>query len=192
MKEQSYSLLIVSSSDSINQALLDVFCEPLFSPLNIVTNISAAKRAIKEREFDIVIINAPLSDDTGYKFALDLVESSSSVIMYMAKSELYLYTYDLLVSHGIFTTQKPVSKLFFQSASSWLISARERMRKTEKKELSFEEKMKEIKIINHAKWILITELKMTESEAHRYIEKQAMDRCVSKSNISEEIIKTYT
>jgi response regulator NasT len=27
---------------------------------------------------------------------------------------------------------------------------------------------------------------------HRYIEKQAMDRCIPKRSIAEEIIKTYT
>ena len=65
------------------------------------------------------------------------------------------------------------------------------MKKIEKKTLSLEEKMQEIRIVNRAKWVLITELKMTETDAHRYIEKQAMDRCVSKKEIAEEIIKTY-
>ena len=69
--------------------------------------------------------------------------------------------------------------------------ARERIRKTEKKTLSIEEKMNEIRTVNRAKWLLISELKMTEPEAHRYIEKQAMDRCVPKSLVAEEIIKTY-
>ena len=41
-------------------------------------------------------------------------------------------------------------------------------------------------------WILISELSLSEPEAHRYIEKQAMDRCISKRTIAEEIIKTYT
>ncbi|MBO5065156.1 MAG: ANTAR domain-containing protein [Clostridia bacterium] len=55
-------------------------------------------------------------------------------------------------------------------------SARERLRKSEKKALSIEE----IRIVNRAKWLLISELKMDEQGAHRYIEKQAMDRCISK------------
>ena len=70
-------------------------------------------------------------------------------------------------------------------------SARERLRKSEKKALSIEEKMEEIRIVNRAKWILIRELKLDEPEAHRYIEKQAMDRCISKRIIAEEIIKKY-
>ena len=69
--------------------------------------------------------------------------------------------------------------------------ARERLRKSEKKALSIEEKMEEIRIVNRAKWILIRELKLDEPEAHRYIEKQAMDRCISKRIVAEEIIKTY-
>lgn len=51
--------------------------------------------------------------------------------------------------------------------------------------------MAEIRVVNKAKWILISELKMNEPDAHRYIEKQAMDRCVTKQTIAEEIIKTY-
>ena len=51
--------------------------------------------------------------------------------------------------------------------------------------------MNEIRIVNRAKWLLIGELKMTEPDAHRYIEKQAMDRCVSRCQIAEEIIRTY-
>ena len=86
---------------------------------------------------------------------------------------------------------KPVPMSVFRTVSGWLISARERLRRSEKKTLSIEEKMNEIRLSNRAKLLLISELKMTEADAHRYIEKQAMDRCVSKRVISEEIIKTY-
>ena len=52
--------------------------------------------------------------------------------------------------------------------------------------------MEEIRLVNRAKWLLISALNMHESDAHRYIEKQAMDRCVSKRQVAEEIIKTYS
>ena len=58
--------------------------------------------------------------------------------------------------------------------------------------MSIEEKVNEIRLVNRAKWLLISELKMTESDAHRYIEKQAMDRCVPKKQVAEEIIKLYS
>lgn len=52
--------------------------------------------------------------------------------------------------------------------------------------------MAEIRLVNKAKWLLISELKMSEPDAHHYIEKQAMNRCISKRFIAEEIIKTYS
>ena len=61
----------------------------------------------------------------------------------------------------------------------------------EKKTATIEEKMEEIRLVNRAKWLLIEELKMTEQEAHRYIEKQAMDRCVTKRVVAVQILSTY-
>lgn len=60
-----------------------------------------------------------------------------------------------------------------------------------KKAMSVEEKMEEIRTVNRAKWLLIENLKMTEPDAHRYIEKQAMDRCVTKREVAEGILRTY-
>lgn len=73
-----------------------------------------------------------------------------------------------------------------------MASTRERLRRFEKKTLLLEDKMQEIRVMNRAKWILIEQLKMPEADAHGYIEKQAMDRCVSKKSIAEEIIRTYS
>ena len=49
----------------------------------------------------------------------------------------------------------------------------------------------EQEMIAEAKALLMDRNNMTESEAHRYIEKQAMDRCVTKRKIAENIILTY-
>ena len=48
--------------------------------------------------------------------------------------------------------------------------------------------MEEIRIVNRAKWMLIDRLHLTEQEAHRMIEKRAMDRCVTRRVIAEEIL----
>ena len=191
LKEQVYSVLVVSASEKFNQALPEIFSVPVFSPVQFVSNVSAAKRAIAERDFDMVIVNSPLPDDTGLRFAIDTVSSYQTVVLFLARTEQYTQSFDQLAEHGVFLIQKPTSKTAFELASGWLISARERIRKTEKKTLSIEEKMNEIRLVNRAKWLLITELKMNEPDAHRYIEKQAMDRCVPKRQIAEEIIKTY-
>ena len=191
LKERVYSVLIVSASDKFNQALPDILSVPTFAPVQVVSHVSAAKRAITERDFDMVIVNSPLPDDTGIRFAIDTADMYQTVVLFLARAEQYNDAYAKLAQYGVFLLQKPVSRSLFQVASGWLISARERGRKTEKKTLSIEEKMNEIRLVNRAKWLLISELKMTEPDAHRYIEKQAMDRCIPRRQLAEEIIKTY-
>lgn len=61
----------------------------------------------------------------------------------------------------------------------------------EQKTATLEEKMAEIRLVNRAKWVLIEQLKMTENEAHKFIERQAMDRCVTRRTIAENILATY-
>ena len=191
LKKQVYSVLIVSAAEKFNSAVPEIFSVPLFSPVNTVNNISAAKRAVNERNFDIIIINSPLPDDYGLRFAIDTVNTYNTVVLFLARGEQYEDAYDKLAEHGVFLLQKPTSRTMLDIVSAWLISARERIRKTEKKTLSIEEKMEEIRIVNRAKWLLIGELKMTEPDAHRYIEKQAMDRCIPRSRVAQEIINTY-
>lgn len=191
LREQTYSVLAVSASEQFNQTLPEVFPLPAFTPLNVVTSVSAAERAVSERDYDFVIVNSPLPGDTGVRFAVDVVESYNSVVLFLTRAEQYGDVYEKLVGRGVFLLQKPFSRAVFQVVSGWLISARERVRKTEKKTLSIEEKMNEIRLVNRAKWLLISELKMTEPDAHRFIEKQAMDRCIPKRQAAEEIISTY-
>ena len=52
-------------------------------------------------------------------------------------------------------------------------------------------KMEEIRLVNRAKMLLMQNLKMTEPEAHRYIEKEAMDRGLKKTAVAENVIKMY-
>ena len=192
LKERTYSALVVSAAEKLNTALSEILAESHCQPVKIVSNISAAKRSLSERSFDFVVINSPLPDDPGIRFAIDTGHTKSTVVLLLVRDEFYEGVYDKVVEHGVFTLAKPLSRQIISIALDWMASARERLRKLEKKTLSVEDKMEEIRVVNRAKWLLISELKMDEPQAHRYIEKQAMDRCISKKEIAEEIIRTYT
>ena len=192
LKEKVYSVLVVSAAENFNTALSALLPETKYSPIHIVSNISAAKRTLAERTFDFVIINSPLPDDVGTRFAIDTGTHKETVVLFMVRAELYDETYDKVAEHGVFVLSKPTSKPIMTTALGWLTSARERIRVQETKTHSLEDKMAEIKIVNRAKLLLISELQMDESQAHRYIEKQAMDRCVTRKIVAEEIIKTYS
>ncbi len=192
LKERVYSILIVSATDIFTSAFTDLLPETRYSPVYTVANVNAAKRVLAEKAFDFVIINAPLHDDVCIRFAIDTCRSKQSVVLLLVKSDIHSGIHDKVTEYGVFTLPKPISKSTMAHALNWLESAREYLRQFEKKSLSIEEKMAEIRLVNKAKWILISQLSMSEPEAHRYIEKQAMDQCVAKRAIAEEIIKTYS
>lgn len=192
LETRIYSVLVVSSSQSFNEAIRELLPSTNYQPVVFSTNVSEAKRHMADRSFDFVMVNSPLPDDNGSRFAIDCCRSMTTAVLLLVRSEIHAEIYSKVVPHGVFTLPKPVSKLTLIQALSWLASARERLRKLEKKTLSVEERMEEIRIVNRAKLLLVSELHMTEPEAHRYIEKQAMDTCEPKRSVAETIIKTYS
>ena len=192
LQERVYSVLIVSASESFNGALLPLLPSSSYDPVHTASDISTAKRMVADRFYDFILINAPLPDEPGTRFAIDVSSSSETVVLLMVRNEIHDETYEKVAPYGVFTLPKPTSKPIMLQALNWLASARERLRQSEQKALSIEEKMESIRLVNRAKWLLISELKMSEADAHRYIEKQAMDRCVSKKKIAQIIIQTYS
>ena len=52
-------------------------------------------------------------------------------------------------------------------------------------------RIEEIRVINRAKSALMKYLKFTEPQAHRYIEKQAMNNRQTRREVAEHIIEQY-
>ena len=190
--EKIYSVLVISSSDAFNDALSALLPAFRYDPVRYVSGISAAKRILNEREFDFVIINSPLPDGAGADLAIDFSNSSGGIALMIVHAAALEGIRNKVTEHGVFTIAKPLSTQMFSTAIDWMASARERLRKSEKKTLSFEEKMQEIRLVNRAKWLLISERKMEEPQAHRYIEKLAMDRCITRREVAEEIIRSLS
>lgn len=192
LKQRIYSVLIVSASESFIGSLANMLPESRYNPQNIVSSITSAKRAVLERTYDFVIINSPISGEDATRFAIDLCSFKNTVVLLLVRSEIYDEIFDKVAEHGVYAIQKPVSRGIMSAALDWMSSTIERLRKTEIRTLSLEEKMEEIRVVNRAKWLLIGELKMSEAQAHRYIEKQAMDRCVTRREVAESIIGVYS
>ncbi len=192
LENRVYSVLVVSSSSSFNNGTKELLSTTKYCPIYFSDNISEAKRRVAEQAYDFIIINSPVPDGTGIRFAIDCCRSQQSIVLLMVRNDIYSEVHEQVVNYGVFTLRRPVTKTIMNQALCWMSSARERLRCMEQKTISVEERMHEIRIINRAKCLLISELHMTEPQAHRYIEKQAMDTCVSKRVIAEGIIKTYS
>jgi response regulator NasT len=191
LKERRYSVLIVSSQPKFNQALTELITDRRNYECELETSVSGAKRRLLERSFDMLIINVPLPDDDGITLAIDRSAGMASAVLLLVKSEYYHDVFDRVCPHGVYTLPKPSPKQMVSQAFDWLESARERLRRLEKKSISLEDKMQEIRLVNRAKWLLISEKGMSENDAHRYIEKLAMDKCITKRETAQQLISQY-
>lgn len=189
--ERRYSVLLVSSSPKFNESMLALLPESRFYPVTAVSDVSSARRRLLENKYDIVIINAPLPDDFGTRLALCICENSGAGVLLLVKAEHYPDINGRVSPFGVLVLPKPASSQTVSQSLQLLCGTRERLRRMEQKTASIEEKMEEIRIINRAKLLLMEQLKMTEKEAHRFIEKQAMDRCVTRITIAQSILSTY-
>lgn len=186
--DRVYSVLLVSSSPKFNTSFEPFITGVLYEPPRIANCISAAKRLLAERTFDLILINSPLTDDPGMRFAIDAAAKSAAAVMVFVKSESYSDLLPGMSAQGVYLLPKQTSSQMIRQAMDWLTTTRERIKRFEKKETTLSEKMAEIRFINRAKWVLITQRGMTEEDAHHYIEKQAMNKCVTKKVIAEEIL----
>lgn len=190
--DQTYSVLVVSAMPKFDDTITPMLPGTDYYPVCFVTNIAAARRELLSRAYDLIIINAPLPDDFGTRFAIDACAQPGTAVLLLVRSDVYDEINAKVTPQGVFTLPKPTSVQTLRQGLKWMASARERLRRLEKKSITIEEKMDEIRQVNRAKWLLIENLKMTEADAHHYIEKQAMDRCTSRREIAMGIIKTYS
>lgn len=190
--ERVYAVLMVTASEKFAETLGAQMKPPAFDPVCVVSNIAAARRKMAERAFDFVIVNAPLADEFGSKFAVDVSVNSSCVALIFVQSGLYGEIYDKVGDCGVFVLPKPTTVGAVSQGLDWMRSMRERLRKNERKTVDIQEKMEEIRLVNRAKWLLIEQLKMPEADAHRFIEKQAMNLGVSKRKMAENVIQMYS
>ncbi|MGN0660120.1 MAG: ANTAR domain-containing response regulator [Oscillospiraceae bacterium] len=187
----SMSVLIVSSSQKATEYLIDLLPQNQFSPISAVSSAGEAKRLLIDKRFDIVIINSPLPDDFGIQLSIEIAENNTSGVVLFVKNDIFEQVAYKVEGYGVFTVGRPSSKQIILQAIKLMVAVRAKILFFENKASSLKEKMEEIRLVNRAKLVLMQNLNMTEQDAHRYIEKTAMDTCSKRRTIAENIIKTY-
>lgn len=190
-QERTYGVLLVSASEKFITTARALLPPTDYWPVSSAGSTGEARRALLQKSYDIVLVHTPLPDEFGTRLATDICRSSGAGVLLLVKSEIYDDVYARVVDEGVMVLPLPASRQMVAQTLRILCAARERLRTMERKQATVEEKIEEIRVVNRAKWLLIQHLQMTEGEAHRYIEKQAMDLRTSRREAAENVIKTY-
>lgn len=183
--------LVVSASENSLQILQKALDAIVQCKSDGVKSGGDVRRRMLEIEYDLLIINMPLTDETGAALAVDMAESTVSGIILIVASENADYVQHEVGNYGVFVVSKPLNMQILAQAVKFITASRKRMLRMRDKQVELQKKIDDLKVISRAKCCLIQYLNMTERQAHRHIEKQAMDMRCSRRTIAEQIIKTY-
>ena len=187
MEAESHIVLLVSRDSKIISQISAFLVPPLFE-LTTTSDFNEARRLATERTFNIVIADSGDGYDTD--FAMNIAESYSTILLLVPSEHFDEISYRV-EGYGILTITKPFEPFYFYNIMKIAIAVQYKVQVLSSQTTKLKVKMEEIKQVNRAKMLLMQNMNMSEQEAHRYIEKEAMDRGMKRIAISEEIIKTY-
>ena len=97
----------------------------------------------------------------------------------------------MLNPHGVLVIARPINRHLFHHYLQFTDCFRTRMLRVERENEQLKTMVEDLKVIDRAKLLLVTCLNMSEEQAHRYLEKQAMDLRLSRLEVAKQVIKTY-
>lgn len=185
------SVLILSGSEKSAALIAELLRPAAFGQVVTAETCGEARRLFLERDFDLVVVNAPLQDEPGEGFARQVAIRGAAQVILVVKSEYFDAVAAVTEDDGVLTVAKPINRAVFWSALKLAKAAQARLARVQSENSRLKQRIEDLLIVDRAKCILISYLNMSEQDAHRYIEKQSMDLRVTKRQVAEGILKTY-
>lgn len=173
-----YRLLAVDCCDELVYAIKS---RALGGCISAVLRASASQdipAIVAAQKPDAVVISG------GASAAVDAAERSSAAILLLTDDAALPRR---CIRAGVMTAHPDELAAVLPS----LLATAERLRTLRDKTSSLQQRLDDSRIVARAKLLLISRLGMSEGDAHRYIEKTAMDSCLPRRDVAEGIIRTY-
>lgn len=187
MTPDFHSVLVVTKDSKLSSQISVMLVAPVFEA-QYVSDFNEARRICSERNFNIVIVD--FADGEGTDFAIDISDSSSTILL-LTPTQFFEQISYKVEGYGILTITSPFDQFYFYNMIKVAIAVQYKVQVLSSQTTKLKVKMEEIRIVNRAKMLLIQNLNMSEQDAHRYIEKEAMNRCIKKTAVAEQVISTY-
>lgn len=185
-------ILLVSSSVKVTVLLTELIKAVRSScQISAASSGGEARRLLSQRDYGLILINTPLQDEFGHDLALTAVRDTNAGVLLLVKGEAEDEVASRVEDYGVMVVGKPISRQLFYQAIKMLSASRKRLLGLQHENLKLQNKIEEMRLVDRAKCVLIQYLNMTEPQAHRYIEKQAMDMRSTKMEVAQGILQTY-
>lgn len=184
-------LMIAASSQKTADSLCGLLVPRFYPNVDVVLSAAKARRAFSQREYQLVIISAPLPDESGDGLAQDACRNGATDVVLLTGGDR-IPAQDLYKpSSTVLILEKPVNRTVMEITLRVLQTARQRNQRLLEENRKLAAKLEESRLVGRAKCALISYRQMTEEEAHHYIEHMAMDSRLPKKEIARDILHTF-
>mgnify|MGYP002771682486 FL=1 len=183
--------LLISHSEQSAVSLSQLLGSEGYTEISVCQTSQEAKELANGEVFDLICVNAPLEKENGIELSKYFAGTTRSSVVIIVPRRNADYVNDALTEHGVLVIAKPVNKHLFHHFLQFTECFKMRMFRVIEENEKLKHMVADMKIINRAKFLLITCLNMSEDQAHRYLEKQAMDLRTSKLEVAKQVIRTY-
>ena len=186
------SALVVSTAITGMQQLSELLAQCGVAHVERVETAGEARCVLETAEFDLYIINSPLARSESVDgLARDLTARLAGEVLVLVREDMLQETSRRLTELGVYTVSKPLNRDELSSVIKMATAASNRLSRVRRENEKLKQSIEDIKVVNRAKLVLVSRLAMSEPEAHKYIEKQAMDLRKTSRAVADDILKTH-
>ena len=182
-------ILIVCKSEAVFEGLSHCIC-PCRRAVHAKSG-AAARRQLCHSRFTLVVIYTPLPDEHGKELWEYTAEKTYSGIILLCDPDICNHLQEQMNMPGMAVMPKNAPALTIKKTAEDIMDTARSMQTADRAGSRIQHRSEEIRMANTAKKYLIKYMGLTEPCAHRYIEKQAMDKRRSRKDIVKEILQKY-
>lgn len=192
MQEPRKSMLLFVQDAAAEPAALGAFAaeQPALA-LVTADGLDEAERKLAQLDPALVVWQCDAPGLPALRQCVRLAESSEAVFLLLVRPGTYATVWQFVQAAGICVMSWPAPQEVFRQTLRNLLLLKKSLRAMQEKTDQLQSQLQDMKRIQKAKSLLMNQLGMSEADAHRWIEKAAMDRCVKKREIAETIIRMY-
>ncbi|MDR0426803.1 MAG: ANTAR domain-containing protein [Clostridiales bacterium] len=161
-----------------------------YKKADVVTSFAEAARKAADKAYALCIFCAPKMETAAVDLAAALSQKAAQVIL-IVRAEYYEEIAHKVEGYGVMVLPRPLSKTLLYNAVKIAEAVQVKLKTLRDENLALAQKLEEIKLINRAKYVIMQALSLSENDAHKYIEKQSMDRRIGKLALAKEILDNY-
>lgn len=191
------NVLLVSEDRDLSEKMTSVLTQWFEEREGVPFTIASAPSSVegrhlaREEDYDVILLYTPLEGSLGDETAKQFASLSAATVVVITPEKVAARMREKFAGEGILLTTTPLRKHEFFSTLTAAAVCSERTRTLLEENAQLRAKLAEQKTIEQAKLLLVECLKLSEEQAHKYIEREAMELRTSRVEVARRIISTY-